>query len=593
MLRTVSDQPTLWESVIPECLLGLPGDLAEIDALLDDERFFVPFRAHFDPVAGRPSIPMETYLRMMFLKYRYRLGFEPLCREVADSLAWRRFCRVPLGTVVPHPTTLMKITSRCGQTTVAGLNEALLAKAAENKVIRLDKVRADTTVVEANVAYPTDSGLLAKGVARLGRLTKKIKAAGLATRTKARDRTRSVRRRAHSVAAWLRRRNDDAKAEVNAITAEMVAISEVAVAEARHLATNARRGLRRAGQIASAKATAAVADLERTAEAVERIAAQTRVRLGGEVPAGATRVVSLHDPGARPIAKGRLGRPVEFGYKAQVLDNADGVVLDHTVVVGNPADAPMLVPAIARIVARFAKVPRAVTADRGYGEAGVDAALSALGVKKSGDSPQGQAVGRPPGDPAGPGISNVDEVADRIGGPHLFAQARPRLASHADGRHRRGRDLVRLGCAGQQRHQDQRSRGRQGGTSLAGECVRATRAARPRTTGTTPRNSRRLTRFRPSLHPARPTARERVEPEAGSRSKGRKRRYQDGDSPVSGEATTTIRLLFQVEVVSSWLAGTGRPARRTGRAPRRTVRQRGRRPASAATGGRRPRRTPR
>src|SRR5215207_11060282 len=66
---------------------GLPGDLAEIDELLDDPRFFEPFRGFFDPTHGRPSIPMETYVRMMFLKYRYRLGFEPLCREVADSLA--------------------------------------------------------------------------------------------------------------------------------------------------------------------------------------------------------------------------------------------------------------------------------------------------------------------------------------------------------------------------------------------------------------------------------------------------------------------------------------------------------------------------
>ncbi|HET7488056.1 MAG TPA: transposase, partial [Acidimicrobiales bacterium] len=271
----------MWESVIPECLMVLPGDLAEIDALLDDQRFFEPFRPFFDPVAGRPSIPMETYLRMMFLKYRYRLGFEPLCREVADSLAWRRFCRVPLGTSTPHPTTLMKITSRCGAAAVAALNEALLAKAAGDKLIRLDKLRADTTVVEANVAYPTDSGLLAKGVARLARLSAKIKAAGLATRTAARDRTRSVRRRAHDIAAFLRRRNEDAKAEVYAITAEMAGIATAAVADARHLAANARRGLRRAGLAATSSAGALVAELERTAAAIERVAAQTRLRLGG------------------------------------------------------------------------------------------------------------------------------------------------------------------------------------------------------------------------------------------------------------------------------------------------------------------------
>lgn len=85
---------------------------------------------------------------------------------------------------------------------------------------------------------------------------------------------------------------------------------------------------------------------------------------------------------SRPIAKGRLGRPVEFGYKAQVIDNADGIVLDHHVVIGNPPDAPMLVPAIARIKSRFGRAPTAVTADRGYGEAAVDAGLEAIGVRK-------------------------------------------------------------------------------------------------------------------------------------------------------------------------------------------------------------------
>jgi transposase, IS5 family len=382
VLRTVSDAPTLWESVIPECLMGLPGDLAEIDALLDDPRFFEPFRPFFDPTHGRPSIPMETYLRMMFLKYRYRLGFEPLCAEVADSLAWRRFCRVSLGIRVPHPTTLMKITSRCGTDAIDGLNEELLAKAHQGKVIRLDRVRADTTVVEANVAYPTDSGLLAKGVAKLARLAGQVKAAGLASRTTFRDRTRSVRRRAHDIGAWLRRRNDDAKAEVRAITGEVAAIAERTVADARHVAANARRGLRAAQREATGKTLAALVELERTAELVERIAAQTRIRLSGEVPDGATRIVSLHDPDARPIAKGRLGRPVEFGYKAQVVDNVDGVVVDHSLHVGNPPDAPQLVPAIERIKARFGRAPRAVVADRGYGEAAVDASLEVIGVKR-------------------------------------------------------------------------------------------------------------------------------------------------------------------------------------------------------------------
>ena len=86
--------------------------------------------------------------------------------------------------------------------------------------------------------------------------------------------------------------------------------------------------------------------------------AQTRCRLAGQVPDGATRVVSLHDTDARPIRKGRLGNPVEFGYKAQVTDNVDGIVVDYRVEKGNSPDAPMLAPAVARVVARFNKVPK-------------------------------------------------------------------------------------------------------------------------------------------------------------------------------------------------------------------------------------------
>ena len=135
---------------------------------------------------------MEVYLRLMFLKFRYRLGYETLCREVSDSFTWRRFCRIPFDGAVPHPTTLMKLTTRCGSRAVDGLNRALLAKAVEAKVVRTGRVRADTTVVPANVAYPTDSGLLAKAVRRIGANVTRIQAAGGAVRTKVRDRSRSA-----------------------------------------------------------------------------------------------------------------------------------------------------------------------------------------------------------------------------------------------------------------------------------------------------------------------------------------------------------------------------------------------------------------
>ncbi len=382
MLRTVNAQATLWESILPEPLLGMPAELEAVDRLLDDPRFFEPYREFFDATIGRPSIPIETYLRLMFLKYRYKLGFEPLCREVADSISWQRFCRIPLGESTPHPTTLMKITTRCGERAINELNDALLVKAAEARVLKTNRVRADTTVVEANVAYPVDSSLLAKGVARLAKLAGRARARGLATRTPLRDRTRSVYRRARDVVNTLRQRGDERRVKVHRLNAELAQIARASINEARAVIRNARRRVRALGDRATGRQRAIIDDLATLSERLERVVAQTRQRVvEGVTPLGATRVVSLHDPDARPIRKGRLGKPVEFGYKAQLVDNEDGVILDHNIECGNPPDAPMLAPAIERITRRAGRVPRAVTADRGYGEQAVEDALHAIGVR--------------------------------------------------------------------------------------------------------------------------------------------------------------------------------------------------------------------
>jgi transposase, IS5 family len=181
MFRTLGDQVSLWESMLPQEVLRLPEELARVDALLDDPVFFAPFAPHFHPLIGRPSTPVECYPRLMFLKFRCRLGFESLCAEVSDSITWRRFCRVPIDGRVPHPTTLMKLTTRCGEQAVAGLNEALLAKTAGQKLLRTSGLRVDTTAVPANVAYPTDSGLLARAVRRIAAAGRRVQAAGGAT----------------------------------------------------------------------------------------------------------------------------------------------------------------------------------------------------------------------------------------------------------------------------------------------------------------------------------------------------------------------------------------------------------------------------
>jgi IS5 family transposase len=380
MLVTSRRRRTVWEAVLPPGYQDLPVELARVDALLDDPVFFAPYREHFSARLGRPSIPIETYLRMMFLKHRHGLGYETLCQRVADSLSWLRFCRINLGERIPHPSTLEKLTTRCGPETIEQLNRALLAKGYTAKVIKINKVRTDTTVIPANVAYPTDSGLLATAIDRIAVLVARVHAAGGAPRTHARDRRRSARRRDRAINAHLKLRTDEAKAAVLRITGELADLAERAVAEATPVLANTRHTLRRRGDTAPRRLPALAEQLATVLHRTTTVIEQTRTRLAGQTPPGATRLVSLHEPDARPIVKGRLGKRVEFGFKGEVTDNTDGVIVDYGVHQGNPPDASLLAPAIGRITGQAGHPPTTLTADRSYGEAGIEQALTDLGV---------------------------------------------------------------------------------------------------------------------------------------------------------------------------------------------------------------------
>jgi IS5 family transposase len=175
--------------------------------------------------------------------------------------------------------------------------------------------------IPANVSYPTDSGLLAKAIRRIGTAGQRIHAAGGAVRTTLRDRSRAAGSRAHGIAAKLRSRaqlgRDQVKDNVQRITGELADLAEVAVRDAERLLVNARRALHRAQTKAvgvrdaaagrrRGRLARAVQDLSGLLDATARIVAQTRQRIAGITPDGSTRVVSLHDQQARPIAKGRL-----------------------------------------------------------------------------------------------------------------------------------------------------------------------------------------------------------------------------------------------------------------------------------------------
>ena len=326
-------------------------------------------------------MPIDTLLRLLYLKHRYRLGDESLCREVADSISWRRFCRIALDRPVPHPTTLVKLVRRAGPEVIEERNAALLHKLAAGKLLRARKLRVDTTVVEADIDYPTDVDLLEHAVRKLGGLVRRVKARGAASRTRFRDRGRAAGRRMRQLARTLRRRSGVAMGEVDRLTGEVAAIARHTLRQVRVVAGNARRArTRRPGD---GRLGRLVGELEETIAATQRLLAQTDQRLGGNrvIP---DRLVSLRDPDARPIRKGKPGHPTQFGYTLLVVEDERGFIADHQLQRGNPPDAPQLVPAIQRVIATTGRPPGTVVGDRGFGTAANDQAVEALGVKRVG-----------------------------------------------------------------------------------------------------------------------------------------------------------------------------------------------------------------
>ena len=381
MLRETDPQTMLWEALLPEEAKRLPAELVQVDGYLDDERFIAPWRALFSKRLGRPSVPVDTLLRLLYLKHRYGLGYESLCREVSDSISWRRFCRIGLDRPVPHPTTLVKLVRRAGPEVIEQLNAALLAKLAQGKLLRGRKLRIDTTVVEADIDYPTDADLLEQAVRKLGGLVRRIKGRGAASRTRFRDRGRAAGRRLKQLARTLRRRTGAAMAEVDRLTGEVAGIARRSLRQVQVVAGNARRALaRRPGD---GRLGRLVAELDETIGHTERLLVQADQRLAGNrvIP---DRLVSLSDPDARPIRKGKPQHPTQFGYTLLLAEDERGFIADQQLQQGNPADAPQLVPAVRRVAEVTGRTPGTVVGDRGFGTAANDRALAQLGVARIG-----------------------------------------------------------------------------------------------------------------------------------------------------------------------------------------------------------------
>jgi len=370
-------QECLWDEALPIEVRELPEDLAALDRLLADPAVLGPIVERFRREVieerravltdGRPTIAMETYVRLMVLKQRYRWGYRSLMAEVSDSIHLRRFCRISLSERVPDDSTVRKLTRRIGPDTVNEITRVLIVQATRSKRFRPRAVRIDSTVIEADVKYPTDSGLAADGVKVLAREGRKLAALVKEKKRRVRDRSRSMGRTLRAVTRTIRRRSGEAKAEVLKLTARTGELLEESIAETRRLVVIARRRARGRGARAKLKAAA---QLEQLADRCEKVVSQIKQRVAGEPIKD--RLVSISDPDARPIRKGKLGKPNEFGYVNQLCEvtentrrGARGLILPPTTQIGNPAEDTLLPDTIAELT-RLGIAPKEIALDGGF-----------------------------------------------------------------------------------------------------------------------------------------------------------------------------------------------------------------------------------
>jgi IS5 family transposase len=371
MLRLVGPQvECLFDLGLPVVVPELPADLAAIDGLLGDPALLDPVVAAWDAGArafGRPSIPIDCYLRLMVIKTRTGWGYETLVREVSDSLHLRRFCRIALCERVPDESTIRKLTRRLGTEVIDEITRLVIGREVREKRFTARAIRVDSTVVEADVRYPNDAALATDATRVLARAARKLAALAGRGAHGVRDRSRSAARKLREISRTVARRTGQAKTMVLRLTGEAGDLVKRSVREARRLATRLRERSR--GRGARAKLTAA-RQLDELTDRAEKIARQIEQRLAGQKISD--RLVSMFDPDARPIRKGKLRAPTEFGYVFQFAEisantrrGARGLLLPAATQLGNPGE-DMLLAATAQELERLGLSPRDVALDGGF-----------------------------------------------------------------------------------------------------------------------------------------------------------------------------------------------------------------------------------
>src|SRR5215210_8808201 len=379
----------LFELLPKQLELEMDPVLAKLDRLLDDDVLFARVKEDLakrhpeSRTRGRHSTPVEVILRMLIVRRLYDLSYEQTERFVSDSLTLRQFCRLYLERA-PDDTTLIRWSNLIGEETVRRMHERVVALAREHKLTRARKLRIDATVVETDIAHPTDSRLLRDGVRVLGRLARKAKRY-LADELRAvgelfRDRSRSAKRLARKIDEAARRRTKEAKEGSLAAYRRLVEVASASLGQAKRQ----REALNPVVGSAAAAVEALQEELGEVSELVERVIGQTwrRVFEGEQVPAQ-EKLVSIFEPHTQIIRRGKSGKLTEFGRKVWLSEVEGGIISDYRILEGNPKDESQVVPSLEGHQRLFGRAPGLLAGDRATHSAANEEAARERGVKRT------------------------------------------------------------------------------------------------------------------------------------------------------------------------------------------------------------------
>jgi transposase, IS5 family len=331
---------------------------------------------------GRKGTPAEVVLRMLLLKHMRNWSYAILEREVRANLVYRQFTRVG-AQKVPDAKTLGKLGLALGPEIIEQLHRRVVAIAQEKNIVQGRKLRVDTTVVETNIHYPTDSTLLGDGVRVLTRTMKQIAQLAGAAGAKLRDRTRSVRYRLIEIGRASRSRSEQAQEKLKQSYRKLLCASARVLGQAQRFAREVASGVKHATSLVEQAALVASGKyLETMIPRVKQVVRQARERIVKGNTHMAGKIVSLFEPHTEVIRKGKAGKPTEFGKMIKIQEAEGQIITHYEVYDERPSDADLLIPALEAHHSRLGRAPRLVTADAGFYSASNEAAAHAMGVER-------------------------------------------------------------------------------------------------------------------------------------------------------------------------------------------------------------------